>query len=92
MYRCQSCQKSVGPRVPCHRVTVATRLTRFPARPTCQRYSEDGRTKWMDDPGGTGTQIVRELQVCSDCAASRQRSRPTPVRILKDSPAAAPAG
>ncbi|GHG80587.1 hypothetical protein GCM10012319_33670 [Comamonas sp. KCTC 72670] len=71
MYRCQSCQKSVGPGVPCHRVTVASRLTQFPARPTCQRAIENGRRKWKDDPGGTGPQIVRELQMCAACAATR---------------------
>lgn len=76
MYRCQSCQKSVGPGVPCHRVTVATRLTVFPARPSCQRTVQDGRVKWKDDPGGTGPQIVRELGVCGACASSHQQSSP----------------
>lgn len=73
MYRCQSCQKSIGPRVPCHRVTVATRLAVFPVRPHTQRFVHEGRVKWNDDPGGEGPQIVRELSVCPGCAAARPR-------------------
>ncbi|WP_164008615.1 hypothetical protein [Pyxidicoccus trucidator] len=78
MYRCQSCQKSVGPRVSSHRVTVATRLTEFPARPGTQRHAEGRRVRWKDDPGGMGLQIARELQVCGPCATARQRSGPVP--------------
>ncbi len=33
---------------------------------------KDGRVKWKDDPGGTGPQIARELQVCGECASARQ--------------------
>jgi hypothetical protein len=76
MYRCQSCQKSVGPRVSSQLVTVATRLTEFPARPSTQRYAQARRVKWNDDPGGTGLQIARELRVCAACASTRQRRRP----------------
>jgi hypothetical protein len=28
-----------------------------------------GKGKWVDDPGGPGTEIVRELRACDDCAA-----------------------
>ncbi len=78
MYRCQSCQKSVGPRVSSHRVTVATRLTEFPSRSDVHRHAVGARVKWNDDPGGVGLQIARELQVCAPCVAARQRSGPVP--------------
>jgi hypothetical protein len=28
-----------------------------------------GKGKWVDDPGGHGTAIVRELPACAACAA-----------------------
>ncbi|NPC82370.1 hypothetical protein HPC49_29635 [Pyxidicoccus fallax] len=55
---------------------MATRITEFPFRPSTQRYGHDGRTKWKDDPGGTGPQIVRELRVCATCVTARQQGRP----------------
>ena len=68
----------MGPGVSSHHITVATRLTEFPFRPHVQRHSEGGRVKWKDDPGGTGPQIARELQVCAGCAAARQGSGTVP--------------
>ena len=70
MYRCESCRKLIGPGVSAQRVTVATRSTSYPARPGVQKQHRDGRTRWVDDPGGTGEEIAREQQMCSACAAA----------------------
>jgi hypothetical protein len=32
----------------------------------------DKRKDWIDDPGGTGLEIVREVLACASCAAERQ--------------------
>jgi hypothetical protein len=46
------------------------------------RGSESAQ-KWVDDPGGSGPQIVRELRACEQCFAKRaaiERQRePSPV-------------
>lgn len=76
MYRCESCKKVVGPAVPSHRVTVATRFTTYPVRPQVHRQRLNGKTRWVDDPGGVGEEIVREQQVCSACARTSSRAGP----------------
>ena len=39
-----------------------------------------GKGKWVDDPGGHGTEIVRELRACESCMAKavalERRSEP----------------
>jgi hypothetical protein len=34
----------------------------------------NGSGKWIDDPGGTGSQIVREVNACPRCATSGRGS------------------
>lgn len=36
--------------------------------PTGNRQRQ-GKGKWVDDPGGAGTAILREIRACATCAA-----------------------
>lgn len=64
------------PRTPATRIVVQTRLVQFPYRVKANRVfrlDEAGKRKEreIDDPGGTGQQIVRELTACPTCARNR---------------------
>lgn len=76
MYRCQCCRSVVPPRTPSHRLIVQTQIAEFPYRVRANRFvrpDNKGKPKtfFVDDPGGTGTQIVREIIACPSCAAAR---------------------
>ena len=74
MFRCQVCSRCVPRGTPAHRLVLET-------RPRDYRYRRaanvviflDARgkrkKKLIDDPGGTGREIVREAIVCPECAA-----------------------
>jgi hypothetical protein len=38
----------------------------------------DVKGKWIDDPGGRGTQIVREVRACPRCAGELREVREHP--------------
>jgi hypothetical protein len=72
MYRCQLCGTVVPPHTPCHRLVVQTRPSRFPFRSDANRVvrlvNGKRKEKRTDDPGGAGSQIVREVIACPRCA------------------------
>jgi hypothetical protein len=74
LFRCQLCDQVVSPRIPQTRIVVETRLIEHPRRDKAHRFKVDRREREVDDPGGTGTAIVRELAVCPSCAAARGSS------------------
>jgi len=78
MYRCESCQQSVGPSIPSHLVTVATRWVEFPFRQKVHFVGHALREKWRDDPGGEGPQVVRQQRLCPTCA-----KRPPPASRVR---------
>ncbi len=47
---------------------METRVIQHPYRKGAGVRMVDGKPKKYDDPGGTGTQIVREQVVCPACA------------------------
>lgn len=69
MYICSFCQKSVsGPRL----LLIRRREANHPYRSYVGVHWEINKAgkkvrEWYDDPGGQGTQIVSEIQVCSSC-------------------------
>jgi hypothetical protein len=78
MFRCQLCCKVVSQRIPAQRVIVRTRIKKYPFRSEANRVvqlTENGKRKekFVDDPGGVGSEIARELVVCTACAAARGR-------------------
>lgn len=77
MYRCELCQKVVKPKTPCHHVTLEKRMFDHPYRPKVNKvyFIEEGKRKkeWMDDPGGRGYQITREVKACPECAVKKAK-------------------
>ena len=76
MYRCQLCRTVVPPRTPAQRAVVQTRVKKYPFRLKVNRVvrkPENGKPKvtFVDDPGGVGREVERELVVCPVCAAGR---------------------
>jgi len=71
MFRCEVCDSVAPARTRCHRIVVETRATEYPARPDAHWHPPraGGKGKWVDDPGGRGSEIVRELRACELCAA-----------------------
>ena len=76
MYRCQICNKVVPPRTKAYCIPVETRFRRYPFRPKANRVvrenpDEDkkGKIVYIDDPGGEGYEIAREVLACPECAA-----------------------
>lgn len=39
----------------------------YKSRPKIHTLHKDGKIHKKDDPGGTGTEIVKEIQVCASC-------------------------
>jgi len=65
------CQHIVPAKTPANRVTVETREKKYPRRfdANVVFYVEDGtrKVRKVDDPGGHGREIVREVVVCPAC-------------------------
>jgi hypothetical protein len=72
MYRCQLCKKVVPPRTKAHRITVETRLRRYPFQFNVGTFRRNGKLYFRSDPGGEGREIVREVIACPDCAAQHK--------------------
>jgi hypothetical protein len=70
MFRCDVCGSVTPPRTPCSRVVIETRPIEYPKREKIhwQPPKAGGKGTWIDDPGGVGSAIVRELRACPACA------------------------
>lgn len=68
MYKCELCKKVISPNTKAIRIPVETRTRQYPPR---QKEVSGGRglTKTIFVPGGVGSEIVREIVACPDCAA-----------------------
>jgi hypothetical protein len=58
------------------RLVLETRSRQYPVRRAANRIiriTDSGKKKevFIDDPGGAGQEIVREVVVCPSCAARR---------------------
>jgi hypothetical protein len=71
MFRCDVCGSVASPRTRSHRITAETRVVQHPKRDDAHWHPPraGGKGKWVDDPGGQGTQIVREIRACELCFA-----------------------
>jgi hypothetical protein len=69
MYRCEECSSVVGPGVSQIREVVETRFKRYPVRENANHVMKHAKRKrvLVDDPGGTGREIVRERSLCPSC-------------------------
>lgn len=73
MYRCEACERISEPGDRCNRLVVETEAIAYPRRAKIYwRPPKDGeKGKWVEDPGGTGTRIVREINACAECVAKQ---------------------
>jgi hypothetical protein len=60
------------------RVAVATRCKSYRYRPAANRVVRPDangkpKVKYIDDPGGVGREVVREVVACSECAGRARR-------------------
>jgi hypothetical protein len=71
MYRCDVCARVVPANTPSNLIVVETRVVDHPPREEAHWHppSRGGKGKWVDDPGGRGTQIARTRRVCHDCVS-----------------------
>ncbi len=69
----------VGPRVPSVRLVVESRAAVYRFRKhvhKVRKISANGRRQkakkkdWLDDPGGKGREIAKEIVACTACAAA----------------------
>jgi len=78
MFRCELCAhvpelKGEGPKVwpprtRCVIVPLEYRATEYPSRPKAQSLRVGRKRKSLDDPGGAGWEIAKEVRACRDCA------------------------
>lgn len=66
MYNCHRCGETSKPGEPAIRKVVETRAVEYKERPKAHRV----RDRDKKDPGGEGTEIVKEMLVCEPCKKS----------------------
>ena len=68
MYICKNCYSVISANQPSFNFPIEKRTKRYPKRIKANLYIDDkGKEKLVDDPGGIGSEIVREIQVCKTC-------------------------
>jgi hypothetical protein len=68
MFRCPLCSCVVGPRTPPQRLLLERRTRSYPYRSRANEFARDHKRHVTDDPGGNGSEVVREVLVCPECA------------------------
>lgn len=67
MYICEICEKVISPNTKAVRIPIETRTRQYPPRQ--KEVRRRGKRKTITVPGGVGTEIVREVDACPQCAA-----------------------
>ncbi|GDX83727.1 hypothetical protein LBMAG42_55380 [Deltaproteobacteria bacterium] len=75
MFKCEVCEGGFGPGVAPVKLTVERRPRTYPLRwdvnPEPKGFRRvEGQLACVDDPGGQGWEIVREVVACRGCAAA----------------------
>lgn len=75
MFKCQVCERGVDPGVASAKLTVERRPRTYPLRwnvnPAPKGFRRvEGQLACVDDPGGQGREIVREVVACRSCASA----------------------
>lgn len=76
MFQCQICESIVPPHVKATRIVLSTRLVRYPYRDKANRipfinHAGKRKIRLVDDRGGVGREIAREVVACPACAQKR---------------------
>lgn len=67
MFRCETCDRISELGEPAKIIVVATRDVSFAPRLNVHKFKREKKWVFRDDKGGVGKQIVRELQICTNC-------------------------
>jgi hypothetical protein len=87
MFRCQNCDKVVPTSTRSSKIVVQIREKEYRSRgsdPSERRRYPRGRgprKKVKFDRGGAGHEIVREIMVCPECAATMEPVQPPPRKL-----------
>lgn len=81
MFYCQNCSVLVASGVKSSRFVCESRIVKHPYRSKANlviRFNDMGkRIEFLvDDPGGTGSQVTREMRVCPECARKLKEQPP----------------
>lgn len=68
MFICGICNTATRPREKAVRIVTETREVTYPFRRDAQRIIKDGKKTVVDDPGGYGPQIAKEVLACPKCS------------------------
>lgn len=74
---CGICRKPAPAGTRCTLIKTAIKQVVHPFRGAAQKAkAEDGKTMFIADEGGRGTQTVKEVKACVNCAPSAEASVP----------------
>lgn len=73
MFVCNFCRQVTKPRVKCNKIVFKSVMFNHPHRArVLKRWGVDKQGKkkleWVDDRGGVGPQVEKEINACPDCA------------------------
>ena len=87
MFRCYFCKKITAPKTTRHSVVIETReKTYVSRRRESKRRGFRDRNETPEDRGGSGIEIIKEVDACPECAAKHHTPSvvPTPVSPVAD--------
>ena len=74
---CNFCKKPQIAKTPAHKIVTAYREFHHPMRPKAMKIKviKNGKkkTEFVNDPGGTGVQVEKEVLSCPSCAATWEK-------------------
>lgn len=77
MFRCYFCQQVTPPKTTRHSIVIETREKKYSSRRRePKRRQFRNREDTIEDRGGSGTEILREVDACPTCAAKQQTLAP----------------
>jgi hypothetical protein len=76
MFKCQNCQTIVPAHTKAARIVVENRFKEYPYRKRAfwAYQAKKEKRELIDDIGGLGCEIAREMVVCPECAAKLSKS------------------
>ena len=87
MFRCYFCNQVTPPKTTRHSVIIEIRKKEYSVRrraPQKRGFRPRDRDDSVQDRGGEGREIIREVDACPQCAAKQKELKPS---ILSDRPA-----
>ena len=80
MFRCYFCQQVTPPKTTRHSVVIEVREKKYASRrKEPGRRGPAYRQESVQDRGGEGVEIIREVDACPTCAAKQNEARKIPI-------------